>query len=384
MSEQTQEGTGVLAVEEAALRRRAGLLRVMVDSFLRNRTALFGVVFALSAGDALAQKFALSASSSMTEGQSLVPVSVNFTAPAEAGRSQTSANVTVTVVHLTATELGAWGPRQTIAVLESMQPPITRAELGTAFDTNETTQAGNLGNSTDIEWEPSSRADIVIANGSGTATFTFTYGEGAVNLTHTAFLRTNRDSADAEDELFRLEATSDTTGVSAVSAARAAVNVRIDDAQEQTYVINFPGDNDMTIDEGMMAALELEAVPDRTVNIPFNVTLSSPADASDYWLDTNPVAIVYPSALRILRISPTAWPMARGEKGRRLATGRVSGWRRANHAKTIAVRTRNMTKIACQPPRIRSPSPSAGATVGTMMNTAIANDMSRAISRPSY
>ena len=44
MSESTQEGTGVLAVEEAAVRRRAGLIRVMVDSFLRNRTALFGVV----------------------------------------------------------------------------------------------------------------------------------------------------------------------------------------------------------------------------------------------------------------------------------------------------------------------------------------------------
>ncbi len=44
MSEPTQKGTGVLAVEEAAVRRRAGLIRVMVDSFLRNRTALFGVV----------------------------------------------------------------------------------------------------------------------------------------------------------------------------------------------------------------------------------------------------------------------------------------------------------------------------------------------------
>ena len=53
MSEPTQEGTGMLAVEEAAVRRRAGLLRVMVDSFLRNRTALFGVlvisVFTLAA-----------------------------------------------------------------------------------------------------------------------------------------------------------------------------------------------------------------------------------------------------------------------------------------------------------------------------------------------
>ena len=44
MRESTQETAGVLAAEEAAVRRRAGLFRVIVDSFLRNRTALFGVL----------------------------------------------------------------------------------------------------------------------------------------------------------------------------------------------------------------------------------------------------------------------------------------------------------------------------------------------------
>ena len=44
MSESTQEKAGVLVFEEAAVRRRAGLVRVIVDSFLRNRTALFGVL----------------------------------------------------------------------------------------------------------------------------------------------------------------------------------------------------------------------------------------------------------------------------------------------------------------------------------------------------
>ena len=47
MSESTQERTGVMEIEEAAVRRRAGLIQVMVDSFLRNRTALFGVVVIL-------------------------------------------------------------------------------------------------------------------------------------------------------------------------------------------------------------------------------------------------------------------------------------------------------------------------------------------------
>ena len=64
--------------------------------------------------------------------------------------------------------------------------------------------------------------------------------------------------------------------------------VKIDDAQEQAYVITFPGDNDMTIDEGSLADLELEAVPDRTVDLPFTVTLSSLNDVADYWLGENP------------------------------------------------------------------------------------------------
>ena len=48
MSEPNQQSTGVLAVEGAAARRRVGLFRVMVDSFLRNRTALFGVLVILA------------------------------------------------------------------------------------------------------------------------------------------------------------------------------------------------------------------------------------------------------------------------------------------------------------------------------------------------
>ena len=45
---------------------------------------------------------------------------------------------------------------------------------------------------------------------------------------------------------------------------------------------------------------------------------------------------------------------------------------------------KNVEKIARQPPSHRMPCPRAGATVGTRMNTAIANDMRRAITRPSY
>ena len=56
-------------------------------------------------------------------------------------------------------------------------------------------------------------------------------------------------------------------------------------------MVTFPGNNKMTIDEGDSAGLELEAVPNRTVDIPFNVTLSSAYDVTDYHLNDNPAAI---------------------------------------------------------------------------------------------
>ena len=44
----------------------------------------------------------------------------------------------------------------------------------------------------------------VETNPGGTAVYSFTYSEAAATITHTAYLRTNRDSGDAEDELFEL------------------------------------------------------------------------------------------------------------------------------------------------------------------------------------
>ena len=60
--------------------------------------ALFGVVFALGAGQAAAQAtFVLTAPEKMTEGQSLVPISVTFTIPAEAPQNDRAGTATVTV-----------------------------------------------------------------------------------------------------------------------------------------------------------------------------------------------------------------------------------------------------------------------------------------------
>ena len=80
-----------------------------------------------------------------------------------------------------------------------------------------------------------------------------------------------------------------------MSSARADnvdVSVTIDDAQDQTYVVTFPGNNVGEIDEGQSAMLELEAVPHRTVNLPFRVNLESAnGDSNDYGLDTSPSSV---------------------------------------------------------------------------------------------
>ena len=76
--------------------------------------------------------------------------------------------------------------------------------------------------------------------------------------------------------------------------------------------------------------------------------------------------------------------MARGEKGRRRAAGRVSGWRSASHAKAKAAVAKKVANIVRQPDSQRIPCPRAGATAGTRMNTAITNDISRAIRGPAY
>ena len=233
--------------------------------------------------------YSLSASAAMTEGQSLVPVSVTYVVPAAASGIRSGvATVVVSVTQLTDAEILA-SQKATITVLESMQPPVTRAELGSGVGT--AAQAVNLtAAGSDVEWMPNTVGDVRIDNATGMASFVFDYGEDAFNKTHTAYLRTHRDSEDAEDELFHLEATSADSGVKR-AARNNDVVVKIDDVQTQAYEVDFPGNNSDKIDEGGEAGLEVVAVPDRTVDIPFNVTLSSVEDVTDYSLDDNPAAI---------------------------------------------------------------------------------------------
>ena len=278
--------------------------------------ALLAVVFAVGAGEALAQRTAtweLSVAKELDEGESLVPVKVRLTVDAvDAGTRDHTVTIVVSVKQLTVAQLNGWkNLGLTEDVLNAMHPgPITRAELGTGVGALD--QTIGLTDATDVEWLPGAEAsttdprgrvegDVTISNTAGTATFVFDYGEAAADITHTAFLRTNRDSADAEDELFRVEA----ADAEATPASRVAVRksgngdqtVQIHDAQEQNYVITFPGNNSGEIDEKEVADLELEAVPDRTVNIPFTVTLSSDRDVADYWLGQNPTVANDPKAI---------------------------------------------------------------------------------------
>ena len=276
--------------------------------------ALLAVVLAVGAGEALAQStptWELTVSDKLAEGESLVPVKVRLTVDAvEAGTRDQTVSIVVSVTQLTAAELTGW-MGQTEEVLNAMHPiPITRAELGEGVGA--VGQAIALTDGTDVEWLPGAAAtttdprgrvegDVAIANAGGTATFVFDYGEGAADITHTAYLRTNRDSADAEDEVFHVEAADSVATPTDRIAVRKTGNrnriVRIDDAQEQAYVITFPGNNDGEIDERELADLELEAVPDRTVRIPFTVTLTSLNDVADYWLGQNPTVANDPKAI---------------------------------------------------------------------------------------
>ena len=76
--------------------------------------------------------------------------------------------------------------------------------------------------------------------------------------------------------------------------------------------------------------------------------------------------------------------MRDGENPTRRAGARVSGWRRANQTREIAATASMKPKIARQWAIMRMTCPIPGASAGTMMNTAITSDMTRAMARPSY
>ena len=217
--------------------------------------ALVGVVIALGAGEALAQKLSVSTSGTVPEGANRVPVTVRLEAPAATGNRSETVTVTLTLT-----------PRP-----DDVEDRGKEAELGTGGD---------------AAWADGETGQTVDAS-TGTVAITFTsVGNSVYTRTETAYLNIGTDD-DAEDEELVITSTSASTNTdaNAITPSGTDVKVKIDDAQTQRYTLlpkNFGTNN--TIEEGGHIELELKADPARTVDVTFRVELSSEHDDSDYGL----------------------------------------------------------------------------------------------------
>ena len=206
--------------------------------------ALFGVVFALAAGEAVAQTPTLTVNTSGTvpEGANRVPVTVRLQVPAAATTRSETVTATLT---LAVTDIAAEKAAEVIS------------------DDDDADWAGITGAQT---------VDVAF-NGVGNA---------AYDRTERVYINIGVDN-DAEDEEFLITSTS---AGNTVSPSGKDVKVKITDAQTQRYVLaptNFGTNN--TIKEGGSIELTLTADPARTVDVEFRVTLDSAEDDSDYGLD---------------------------------------------------------------------------------------------------
>ncbi len=217
--------------------------------------ALFGVVFALGAGQALAQDAEVSIRLGTTkpaEGGALVPVTVTVD-PAADATVPGSLTITLTLAPDPATD--------------TTPPSDTRGELG-ATDA-------------DVAWEGVARGTAAVD------TLVFTWGDSRATDTETINLRTYRDT-DAEDEKFTITS----TGGDAETDHGDPVKFTVIDAETQTFVLRHPFNSDGKIDEGMDPTLELEAVPLKTGPVTLRVTLDSENDGlEDYSLSTTTASI---------------------------------------------------------------------------------------------
>lgn len=71
------------------------------------------------------------------------------------------------------------------------------------------------------------------------------------------------------------------------------------------------------------------------------------------------------------------------DNGARRPAGKVSGWRNPNQISATIPNSNRTIKIARHAATSKIACPSAGATIGTMMNTAMINDITRAIALPA-
>ncbi|CAB4834244.1 unannotated protein [freshwater metagenome] len=99
--------------------------------------------------------------------------------------------------------------------------------------------------------------------------------------------------------------------------------------------------------------------------------------------DMNVIAIVSAIVCRCVTTSLPAWPTARHVNGRRLSRCNVSGRRRDQIISSTETTAGNQNTARHGRKAIR-PAPTAGASTGTNMNTAMIIDISRAMVLPSW
>ena len=204
--------------------------------------ALFGVVFALGAGQAAAQMVRLEGGTTLAEGGALVPVTAVVTVPAG---MTTTGNFDVTL--MISVDTTAATPVQEIA----------ESEMANA----------------DVYWEGVARG--ILDYKFPENTFGWVMNATAVQtLRATVRMGTFRDT-DAEDEKFIV-----------TPPAGTAVNYIVDDAETQEYLLSHPLSNDNVIKEGAEPILRLEAKPPISGDVVFRINLSSDNDSNDYYLRT--------------------------------------------------------------------------------------------------
>ena len=222
--------------------------------------ALFGVLFALGAGQALAQDAKVEVklgTNKPAEGGALVPVTVTVTPGATAVPGSLTLTLTLTADPET----------------DTTPPSDTRGET-TATDA-------------DVAWEGVNRGTLAV-DGSTESDLVFSWGDSREADTGTVNLRTYRDT-DAEDEKFIIT----TTGGDANTTLNDPVKFTVIDAETQTFVLRHPFNSSGEIDEGTTGTmLELEAVPLKTGPVTFRVTLDSEEDGlEDYSLSATTASI---------------------------------------------------------------------------------------------
>ena len=225
--------------------------------------ALFGVVFALTAGAAVAQPPEITVTVPDTREDAGV-VSVTVEVDPNGSPADNSFEVTLTLA-----------TNSTVA--QDLQ-----GETGT--DTQPLYGFGADGPA-DVSWEGTTR---------GTASpvaLTFAWGDSGATQSHTVRLRTHRDP-DAEDENFTVTASSSDTDNGTV--VDDSDGFKVTDVETQTYVLRrlLSPVGDVEIDEGDDEEFELEAVPLKTDAVQVRVTLDSENDDSDYSLNPTVTASI--------------------------------------------------------------------------------------------